>query len=411
MIIKMRIGFLSFRIAGNDGVSLEAVRWKKVLERMRHKVTFIAGELDQQGVLLPNLHFTTPQIHRIHDAIINENIPYKKVEKQIFSLAGTIEGELRDVFRRYHCDHLIVANVFSLPMHFPFTVALERVITELKIPTVSRNHDFWWERKRYAKSSYFDFFKRYFPPTDSLIKYVTINKIAQRAMQERVGVKSLVIGDSFDFKSHLSKLDKFSSSWRKDFDIKDSDLVFLQPTRIVPRKRIELSIELVKKLNDNRIILVLAGDPTDEGLEYAWKLKEILTQAEIRAQFIGHRVNAKRKIINNQRIYSLWDCFANCDFVTYPSSVEGFGNQFIEAVYFKKPILVNRYQTFKTDLEPLGFEVVAINGKLTNRAVKQVKEILENSKLREEMTEKNFSIGQKHFSFEALKKKLKKLGF
>jgi glycosyltransferase involved in cell wall biosynthesis len=406
----MRIGFLSFRIAGNDGVSLEAVRWRTVLTRMGHKVIFIAGELDQKGVLLPDLHFTNPQIHRIHEAIVSENIPYKQVESRIFSLAGEIEGELREVFRQYHCDQLIVANVFSLPMHFPLAVALERVITELEIPTISRNHDFWWERSRYAKSSYFDFFRRYFPPGDPIIRHVTINNIAQREMKDRTGLSSTVIGDSFDFKSKLNRLDQYALHWRKDFKIKEDNLVFLQPTRIVARKRIEVAIDLVKRLNDERIILVLSGNPTDEGIEYALNLRETIAKSGIRYEFIGHRIDAKRKIINDNRVYTLWDCFVNCDFVTYASSVEGFGNQLIEAIYFKKPLLINRYAVYKSDLEPLGIKAVTMNGYLTDRAVQKVKDLLDNEDLRKRFVEQNFRIGQDHFSFEVLREKLKSLG-
>jgi len=33
--------------------------------------------------------------------------------------------------------------------------------------------------------------------------------------------------------------------------------------------------------------------------------------------------------------------FQHVDFITYPSLYEGFGNAFLEAVYFSKPILIN----------------------------------------------------------------------
>jgi glycosyltransferase involved in cell wall biosynthesis len=36
--------------------------------------------------------------------------------------------------------------------------------------------------------------------------------------------------------------------------------------------------------------------------------------------------------------------------VTYLSGYEGFGNAFIEAIYFKKPIIVNRYSIFVEDI-------------------------------------------------------------
>ena len=41
---------------------------------------------------------------------------------------------------------------------------------------------------------------------------------------------------------------------------------------------------------------------------------------------------------------SLWDIYPHADLISYPSIYEGYGNAFVEAIYFRKPILVNRYQ-------------------------------------------------------------------
>ena len=41
-----RIGFISFRFAGTDGVSLESAKWAEVLERNGHSCFYLAGELD-----------------------------------------------------------------------------------------------------------------------------------------------------------------------------------------------------------------------------------------------------------------------------------------------------------------------------------------------------------------------------
>lgn len=146
----MKIVFLSTRIAGNDGVSLEAVRWRRILEGLGHKVTFVAGELDRKGILLPELHFQKPGVVRLHDAVISGENNYRQIEKRIFEMAGKIEGSLREMLNNgKKPDLLITANVFSLPMHFPLAVALSRVIDDVGIPTIARHHDFWWERERF----------------------------------------------------------------------------------------------------------------------------------------------------------------------------------------------------------------------------------------------------------------------
>ncbi|MBI2465434.1 glycosyltransferase family 4 protein [Candidatus Shapirobacteria bacterium] len=407
----MKIGYLSFRIAGNDGVSLEAVRWRKILKKMGHKVVFVAGELDRRGILIPELHFTSPNVNEVHREVVDNHISYRKIEKRIYELAGRIEGVLREEFINNKFDALIVANVFSLPIHFPLAVALSRVIDDLKIPTIAKHHDFWWERKRYLRSSCFEFFQKFFPPVSPLIKHVTINSISALELKKRAGVDSMVIGDCFDFNNLKAYKNGFSQQWRKDFGISKSDIVFLQATRIVPRKKIELSIELVAKLNDPRVILVLAGRHGDESGDYEGELRKLVESKKIRAVFIGDRVEANRMIINGRRSYTLWDCFHNCDLMTYPSEVEGFGNQFIEAIYFRVPVFINRYKVYRTDLEKLGFKTIAINGKVTDNTVELVRQILADKQKIKKMTDVNFEIARKYFSHEAVEEKLKQLGF
>lgn len=405
----MKVTILATRISGNDGVSLEAMRWKKILGRMGHKVSLVAGKLDRAGTLLPNLHFQTPEIVKVHDRVVYGNEDYKKVEREIFSQAGEIEGGLREIFHNgYKCDLLIVPNVLSLPVHFPLAVALTRVIEELKLPTIARHHDFWWERQRYLKSSMFPFFERWFPPKLPMMRHVVINSIAQKELKER-GFDSTIIPDTFDFKDARTGLDNFNKSFREDFGIDKEDLIFLQATRIVPRKRIELSIELVRKLNNPRIVFVVAGVAGDEAGDYDIKVRNLAKKSGIRCKFIGSRVNSHRRIAFGKKIYTLWDCFVNCDFVTYPTEMEGFGNQFIEAVCFKKPIILTEYNVYKVDIGPLGFKTINMTPEIKKGTIDEVNELIANPNKVKKMVDENFKLGQKNFSFEATKIKIERV--
>ena len=60
----MRIGFLSTRLAGTDGVSLETRKWAEVARRLGHEVYYCAGLLDDDlpnPTLIPELHFRDPE--------------------------------------------------------------------------------------------------------------------------------------------------------------------------------------------------------------------------------------------------------------------------------------------------------------------------------------------------------------
>lgn len=406
----MKIWFISTRIAGNDGVSLEAVRWRTILTRMGHDVTFVAGELDRAGILIPELHFSNQKVVELHDKVVYSKNHFKKIEAEVFEMAGKIEGKLRESFNGHRPDMLIIANCLSLPMHFPLAIALARVIEEFKIPTIARHHDFWWERKRFLKSSCFPFFKRWFPPASPYIKHVTINSISQKDLKERLGIESTVISDTFDYESTKNKVDSFNKTFRKDFGISKDDIVFLQATRIVPRKRIEIAIKLVKKLKNPKVVLLIAGKAGDEGKEYYEKLKNLALNLKTRVIFGGDYINHVRKITGKRKkIYTLWDAFVASDFVTYPSEVEGFGNQYIESVYFKKPVIITPYPVYETDIKSLGFESVEISKTLNTKDLKLVKEIMKDKVRLQKMVNKNFELGKRHFSYEAVEEKIKRL--
>ena len=104
--------------------------------------------------------------------------------------------------------------------------------------------------------------------------------------------------------------------------------------------------------------------------------------------------------------YTLMDVYPHADLITYPSLYEGFGNAFLEAIYFKKPILINRYAIFVRDIEPQEFDLIVMDGFLTQKNIEQVKEVLKSEKRRERMVETNYQIAKKHYSYAVLRKKL-----
>jgi glycosyltransferase involved in cell wall biosynthesis len=101
--------------------------------------------------------------------------------------------------------------------------------------------------------------------------------------------------------------------------------------------------------------------------------------------------------------HSLWNVYAHADFVTFPSLYEGFGNAFLEAIYFKKPLLVNRYATFVSDIEPKGFDLVKMDGEVTAKTVQEVRAILDSPDKTAEMVNRNYQIAKKHYSYEVLR--------
>jgi hypothetical protein len=95
--------------------------------------------------------------------------------------------------------------------------------------------------------------------------------------------------------------------------------------------------------------------------------------------------------------------------VTYPSTYEGFGNAFVEAIYFRKPIVINEYSIFEADIKPRGFDVIAIRGFLNLETIKKTRKVLSSSDRLAEMAETNYRLGWRYLSYETLEEKLAQL--
>jgi len=87
--------------------------------------------------------------------------------------------------------------------------------------------------------------------------------------------------------------------------------------------------------------------------------------------------------------------------VTFPSDLEGFGNPVLEASAFRKPLFVNNYPVLK-DMLNKGFDFILFNKIVDEKCLKKAERIMLNSKYREKITDKNFKIVKKYFSFDCL---------
>jgi glycosyltransferase involved in cell wall biosynthesis len=105
---------------------------------------------------------------------------------------------------------------------------------------------------------------------------------------------------------------------------------------------------------------------------------------------------------DGQKIYSLADAHHPADLVTYPSSIEGFGNAFLEAIYYRKPIVMSAYDIYKVDIRPKGFDVIEFEDYLTDETVRRTQALLTNPDQVAEMVTHNYEIASHHYSYRNL---------
>jgi glycosyltransferase involved in cell wall biosynthesis len=407
--VSRRIGFVSTRFSGNDGVSLEAEKWAAVLERLGHVCFYFAGQSDRPAAysrVVPEAHFKHPDITEIHETAFTKRLRPPEMTRRIHQMKDYLKEQLNAFVRDFDIELLLVENALSIPLNLPLGLALTEFIAETNFDVIAHHHDFFWERKRFLVNCVWDYLNMAFPPHLPSIRHVVINSSGANQLSLRTGISSLLIPNVMDFDNPPPPPDEYAQDVRDDLEIEPDELLFLQPTRVVPRKGIEHAIELTWRLG-RKAHLVISHASGDEGYAYEQHLRDYADRLGVPVNFVSEIIRDQRgRLPDNRKVYRLWDIYPFADLVTYPSDLEGFGNAFLEAVYFRKPVVVNNYSIFDIDIKPKGFQVIEFDGYITEETVQRTRQVLEDECLRAEMVEHNYQMARRHYSYQMLERRL-----
>jgi len=443
----MKIVFFHYRIGERDGVSLEIDKRAQIFKKLGDEVFFVAGfngGLDNNVSVIKEL-----DIKSNYNKFLREECFYKKHFDEdflisfYFQLENKIYKKINTFLTQVKPDLIFVHNLFSHAMQLPATTALIKTLDKWQIKTVAVHHDFWFERSFFKKPKYFfiqEILNSLPPSRPYILAHQVINSRARKELFRRRNIEAEVIGDYFDFEKPVAKIDNFNKDLRKYFKINDNDILVLHATRITARKNIEnaliFSRELEKSLRsqapinilgrnfkkDSKVVVLLPNFVEVDDLDYYKNLKRLGEKLKVNVIFAWEHFALNRRKENGIKIYSLWDAYLFADLVTYTSSWEGFGNQFLEAVHFKKIPVIFEYPVFKSDIKKEGYQYISLGDKLQKRngfllvpknniesAVRETIKLFKNEFLINQMVEKNFLIAKKNHSLENLEQNLKKI--
>ncbi len=437
MTISRIIGFISTRFAGTDGVSLETAKWTTVLEGMGHTCYYFAGECDlpeEKSYIVPEAFYRHPIIDAINQTVYTatwgqnhkENSIHPemdalnqdffsvytrpaKITKQIQELKDFFKEHLYKFAHKYHLEALIIENAITIPVNLPLGLAITEFIAETGYPVIAHHHDFYWERQRFMNNSVQDYLAAAFPPNLPSIRHVVINSVQAKQLALRIGAVAMMIPNVMDFDSPPLPLDDYARSARKDLGLDPEQYLILQPTRIIQRKGIEHAIELTRRLG-LPAELVISHAAGDEGTDYEKRIREFAALLNVTVNFESAIVGDRRGFTpEGRKIYTLGDVYPQADLVTYPSSMEGFGNAFLEAIYYKRPLVVNNYSIYEADIKPKGFKVVEFDGYISDATLEQVRHLLQHPEQTGQNAEINYALAQRYYSYSVLERRLQHL--
>jgi len=280
---------VSFRLGGDDGVSVEARKWSAALHELGFETRRIAGAMEDGG--------------RPDDVVIPELAIDASAPPDPAALHDAIDG----------ADLVVVDNICSLPLNPAAARVLAAVLEGFRGRVCLRHHDLPWQRRRLLH------LENEFPPRPPGALHATINLRSRRELQARGYTGVVTIHNYFD----LDPAPGDRARTRADFGFAADDFVVLQPARAIERKNVPGGLRFTAQLAALAPRLPLRywlSGPAEDG--YAPVLERVLERAPVPVT-MGRPPTAA-------------DAYAACDLVVFPSTWEGFGNPVVESIAYRR---------------------------------------------------------------------------
>jgi mannosylglucosylglycerate synthase len=294
---------VSFRLGGDDGVSVEARKWSWALHELGFETRRVAGELEDgaygDDIVIPRLAIESPEPTASHPAT-------------------PLIGALRSAFDG--ADLVIVDNLCSLPLNVEAARAVTAVVAEHRGRVCFRHHDLPWQRRHLAH------LEREFPPRLPGALHATINLRSRRELHARGYADAVTVHNYFELDPPPGDRD----TTRKQFGFGADEFVMFQPARAIERKNVPGALRFAQQLRALAPALELrlwVSGPAEDG--YGPVLDRVIEKATVP--------------VTLGRASSAADAYAASDLVVFPSTWEGFGNPVIESIAYRRPCVAYPY--------------------------------------------------------------------
>jgi len=433
-----RLGIICGKLGDVDGVSLEVQKWIRVLTELGHNIYTFAGHYasrvseipESQQITVPEIRFGSPdqkEYERLVFPYLQNNPPRLSDERrdelieQLEQQGTDVANKLFDYIQHFSIDVIVAQNTNAMPMTLIGGMAVYNLVTKRRVAAIFHHHDFWWERSRFSQNYIEQLLGRIMPPVDPGVEHIVLSSYAEHILRSIKRVHPKVIPNCEDFEDAVTP-DEYNGRFREEFGFLKDDILIIQPTRIVRRKRIEDSLGLIEaflrvypELREriHFIISLYQGDEPD--VHYIDEIRARAETANIPLHLISDRVSSERNV--NERgeiIFTNRDVLVNADLVTYLPIWEGFGNALLEAIAAKVPVVTTAYLVYKTDVKVVGFRNIEIrdtydkDGKLVipEEALSEIHRVLTDPVLKQDIVEYNFELGRREFGMQKLKQLL-----
>lgn len=293
----------------------------------------------------PLLGSRTPEVQKAHRALAaGDSAPVEALTEKILDF---FKGIMKGV------DVLIAHNVLTMHYNLPLTKALHRMAGSGELRIIGWNHDspfFYDKYPDHLQDPAWDVIRICNPE----IINVTISRIRLEQFNGLYGKETgmEVIPNGVNPAGFLC-LDPVMDQLIREKQLFASDLLAIYPSRLHPRKNVELSIRVISELRkrgiDARLLLTGSYDPHEEGtFEYLEKLKDLSRELEVTEEVLflaEHFFQSDGSLAVRKMV--MRDLYHIADLLLFTSLQEGFGIPLLEAGLTRLPVVCSDIPPFR----------------------------------------------------------------
>jgi len=346
----LRIGIIHYSCPPLVGGVEEVVSQHAIiLHRLGYAVSLMAGMGEIYTDLFPVR--IEPLLGSKNKRVMNA---HEQCHKGIFKNIQRFTNDIFQILEDWSqsLDVILAHNVLQMPFNLPLALALRRLAASGNQPAVVS----WAHDSPYFYEGYPDHLNHH--PWNNLrllhsdIHYVTISESRKKRFENLTeGHPWTVIHDGIDPTS-LFYFDPKTLILAREMNLFGRDLIVVQPSRITPRKNLELSMHIVrgiKRLGYN-VLFMLTGayDPHEnKAVSYYRRLRYWIKELDLQdniAILAEYKFKDGTKLVPD-KIF-IRDLYLIADLLLMTSKDEGFGLPILEAGIIKLPIACSAIPPF-----------------------------------------------------------------
>ncbi|MCC8380545.1 glycosyltransferase [Xenorhabdus sp. PB30.3] len=365
-----------------------------------------------------NINFLT----NVFDAMIRNNkvveeSELRNLKERVDEVSDTLSDSILAFWLKNRIGYLIVENG-TIPENIVYTKALYKAIDkygqqlDLDKFVLWRDHDLMWNSETSAGKYGSPPYEFAIKPVDSpYIKYFTLNQTSKVHLLEWCGydLDINVLPNSYDFERLASR-----KNIRHRFGIRKNDVVISRITRIIPQKRLDRDIILIKELNrlfsqdDIKIYLLVAGN-TNEDVCHYHQLREMVKNYDVEDYviFVGSLCH---DFYHNTSEFTVEDLIHSADLISFLTSYDydSYGNPIGEAICQSKCYITTSYEYYDEVYGNKGFLSPVMNISKENDGVpdkafiNEVYALLKDPVNMKRYAEHNYKLGRELLSHRIL---------